>query len=459
MLNLDNVTLLGIDCVALDRLIFAADISEKFIQFKQVKLLTHFESNDQRIVKIPQIKSIEAYSEFMIKDLYKYVETDFVLIIQHDGFVLNPNRWSDAYLDYDYIGAPVFWGMGNGGFSLRSKKLLNILAEDDSIVEHHPEDLKICKTYRPQLEIKGIKFAPNEIAQRFSVENNSWNGQFGFHNADISLWDSSKFMDESKASPFTKSLQIENKKEETIKLTYVVQFYVEDVQKNPLPELLAIYNTYSRDILKHIHFVFVDDNSKIPIEIPETIILNYTLLKITSDIQWNQGGARNLGVEHAKSENLILTDIDILFPENLLGRLLHYKLPNQSVFKFKTISSLKPIRAHDNVFFITKSIFMKTNGVDEEFCGHYGYEDIFFYHQQKALGTKFYIFGYSNIVHKEHKNSKETEHYTLDRDLKINETLMENKLAIIASSDNPLDARSELYLNFEWVLISEQLFY
>lgn len=457
MLSLDNVTLLGIDCVAINRLIVAADISEKFIQFKQVKLLTHLESNDPRIVKIPQIASIESYSEFMIKELYKYVDTDYVLIFQHDGFVLNPNRWSDKYLDYDYIGAPSFWGMGNGGFSLRSKKLLHLLAHDESVVEFHPEDLKICKTYRAHLESKGIKFAPRDIAQRFSVENSTWNGQFGYHNADISLWDSSKFIDASEENPFAEILQNQKQDQDIIRLTYVVQFYIEDDEKNPLTELIAIYNSYSRDVLKHIHFVFVDDHSRVPIEIPDDVVLNYTLLRVTTDKTWNQGGARNLGVQHAKSENLILTDIDIKFPENLLARLIDYKLPNDSVFKFKTISNLKPTRPHDNVFFMTKSVFMKTNGIDEEFCGYYGYEDIFFLRQQKALGTKFYVFGYSNIVHKEHKNSKATQHYDLDRDLTVNEALMEQKLDIIKTSENPLEARSDLFLNFDWIVVAEQL--
>tara|TARA_R110002049_G_scaffold205648_1_gene376158 strand:+ start:168 stop:1547 length:1380 start_codon:yes stop_codon:yes gene_type:complete len=457
MLSLDNVTLLGVDCVDINRLIFAADISEKLIQYKAIKLLTHLESNDNRVIKIPQLSSIEAYSEFMIKELYKYVDTDFVLIIQYDGFVLNPNRWTNTYLEYDYIGAPVFWGMGNGGFSLRSKTLLNVLANDDTIVEFHPEDLKICKTYRPQLEAKGIKFAPTEIAQRFSVENNTWNGQFGFHNADISLWDSSKFIDKSIPEEFIASLEIKKNQDDLITLTYVVPFYIEDHQKNPLPELLAIYSAYSRDVLKHIHFVFVDDCSKVSVNLPDNCILNYTLLRITSDITWNQGGARNLGVQHAKSEHMILTDIDVVFPENLLARLIHYKLPNNSVFKFNTIVNLKLRRPHENVFFITKSVFMRTNGVDEEFSGHYGYEDIFFTHQQKALGTKFFVFGYSNIVLREHKESKETQHYDLNRDIAVNETLLKTKLDIIESSTNPLKARSDLYLNFDWLLVAEQV--
>ncbi|WP_052467085.1 DUF5672 family protein [Psychroserpens damuponensis] len=455
MLNLENVTLLGVDCVDLNRLICAADISETFINFKSVKLLTHFESSDSRVVKIPQITSIEAYSEFMIKELYKYVDTDFVLVFQYDGFVINPNRWSNNFFDYDYIGAPCFWGMGNGGFSLRSKRLLHILKEEKRIVDYHPEDLKICKTYRPELEAQGITFAPKEIAQKFSVENKPWNGQFGFHNADISLWDSEKFISNENQKEFIDKTQNEKDDSNAIKLSYVVQLYLEDNQSNPLQELIAIYSSYSRDLLKQIHFVFVDDHSPIPVEIPDDIFLNYTLIRVTSDIMWNQGGARNLGVSYAKSERFIVTDLDIIFPENLLSKLVDYKLPNNAVFKFNTISNLEPVRPHVNVFFMTKKVYMKTTGVDEEFCGNYGYEDIFFYHQQKALGTKFYLYGFSNIVHKEHKDSLETQHNSLVRDVKINEQLIADKLEILKNSTNPLDARSKFYLNFEWEVLKE----
>lgn len=457
MLNLENVTLLGVDCVDLNRLVCAADISEKFINFKSVKLLTHFESSDSRVVKIPQITSIEAYSEFMIKELYKYVDTDFVLVFQYDGFVINPNRWSTDFLEYDYIGAPCFWGMGNGGFSLRSKKLLHLLKDDESIVDFHPEDLKICKTYRPELEAKGITYAPKEIAQKFGVENNTWNGQFGFHNADISLWDSEKFITDEKHREFIDKVQKEKDDSNAIKLSYVVQIYLEDNQSNPLQELIDIYSSYSRDLLKQMYFVFVDDHSPVPVEIPDDIILNYTLIRVKTDIMWNQGGARNLGVTYAKSERFIVTDLDVIFPENLLSKLVDYSLPNNAVFKFNTISNLQPVMPHVNVFFMTKKVYMKTNGVDEEFCGNYGYEDIFFYHQQKALGTKFYLYSYSNIVHKEHKDSEETQHNKLIRDKDINEQLIADKLEILKNSANPLDARSKLYLNFEWDVLKEQI--
>jgi hypothetical protein len=201
MLHLPNVTLLGVDCVDLKRLQIAADISCKDITFGSVKLLSSLQSDDTRVISIPHISSTEQYSDFMIKDLHKYVETEYVLIFQYDGFVLNADGWSDEFLKYDYIGAPWYHlgdlRVGNGGFSLRSKKLVEWLAHYYSKVgvRIHPEDVFISKFARPLLEESGMRFAPENVAEKFSKEGNEhsvcWNGEFGFHGikyTDISRW-------------------------------------------------------------------------------------------------------------------------------------------------------------------------------------------------------------------------------------------------------------------------------
>ena len=212
---LPNVTLIGIDCVNVERLQKALDISCERIEFEEVKLLTSLDTDDTRKIKIPHIDSIEVFSEFCLKDLIKYVNTDFVLLVQYDGFVLNPDSWSDDFLKYDYIGAPwfvndEFWFkkyifprelqgkivVGNGGFSLRSKKYLEIsnrLFANSTFDKYHPEDLVMCVWNRKAVEDLGIKFAPIDIAERFSIEggDHKYNKQFGFHGlkwTDISKW-------------------------------------------------------------------------------------------------------------------------------------------------------------------------------------------------------------------------------------------------------------------------------
>lgn len=143
------------------------------------------------------------YNRFILKNVCDYINTNYCLIIQWDGFILNPNMWSDEFYDYDYIGAAWFDWMiqnsqwvypeiksnrnynlvGNGGFSFRSKKLLyeTKMAPFNC---NGPEDAYICQNHYSYFLDKGIKFAPVEIANKFSREVDtslSWDSVFGFH--------------------------------------------------------------------------------------------------------------------------------------------------------------------------------------------------------------------------------------------------------------------------------------
>jgi hypothetical protein len=214
---LPTVALLGIDCVNVERLQLAMNICRERFDFAEVKLLTSLPAlASVPKVEIAPINSSAEYSEFVIRHLAKYVDTPHVLIIQYDGFILNPDAWDDVFLDYDYIGAPWFvrnvhvekhgfpkellgtWGVGNGGFSMRSKKMLRVCAEMANVghfKEFHPEDAQLCIHHRTQLEEQGVVFAPIAVAKQFSYESDGtgkgWDGEFGFHGirwTDISKW-------------------------------------------------------------------------------------------------------------------------------------------------------------------------------------------------------------------------------------------------------------------------------
>ncbi len=217
MLHLPQVTLVGIDCLNVERLALALDISSADITFGAVKLLTSLETTDKRKVEISPLLSIDAYSKFCLQDLHQYIDTPYALIVQHDGFVLNVDAWQDTFLEYDYIGAPFYiddWAkekhgvpddalgnllVGNGGFSLRSSRLMKLIAKlytEGNFVKNDPEDWAICYTERENLKSHGIKFAPVEIAETFSFEgrtreNYKYVDSFGFHGlkwTDISNW-------------------------------------------------------------------------------------------------------------------------------------------------------------------------------------------------------------------------------------------------------------------------------
>jgi len=187
-LYLPDVTLIGADTNHFEELQSAARISQSDIMFGDVKLL-----------QPAYIMNAESYNFYCFKRFNEHVNTSHCLVIQHDGYVLNYKAWNNEWLQYDYIGATWLFkdnmNTGNGGFSLRSKRLLNALANDSTLTETMPEDFHICRTYRPYLEkTYGIKFAPEEVANRFSIEAygsqvlpgaNKYSGQFGFHGYNV----------------------------------------------------------------------------------------------------------------------------------------------------------------------------------------------------------------------------------------------------------------------------------
>lgn len=140
----------------------------------------------QNIV-IPRFRSVEDYNHFVFKELGSYIDTGHILVIQHDGYVIDGNAWDPDFLNYDYIGAPWTYtdgrNVGNGGFSLRSARLHKILQSDEFEL-YTPEDEKICRYYRQTLEKKhNICFAPDAVAHRFSFEMHAPKcSTFGFHN-------------------------------------------------------------------------------------------------------------------------------------------------------------------------------------------------------------------------------------------------------------------------------------
>lgn len=190
MLNLNNVTLLCVETREPELAYWAIDKCLSGIQFAKVVLITNLElisikRADIEYVQAPPIRTTKDYSELLLTGLDSYVESSHVLVIQWDSFVIHPELWSNEFFQYDYIG-PVWHHhpetpVGNGGFSLRSKRLLQAIKKP-GFIKRHPEDYCICADNREFLEQEcGIKFAPTHIAEQFAVERSEWHDAFGFH--------------------------------------------------------------------------------------------------------------------------------------------------------------------------------------------------------------------------------------------------------------------------------------
>lgn len=203
-MQVPDTTLCCIDCNNPALAIRALRLSLAGCQFPRAVFFTDRSLDIEPIetVIIDPIQSRQDYSMFVLKRLLQYVDTEYVLVIQWDGYIVNPDVWSEEFLLFDYIGArwpdyvgargphaaqnvriPPEHAVGNGGFSLRSRTLLEALQDPRIKLGAYPEDMTICQTYRQYLERShGIAFAPTAVADRFSFELlEPAEPTFGFH--------------------------------------------------------------------------------------------------------------------------------------------------------------------------------------------------------------------------------------------------------------------------------------
>lgn len=186
MLDLPDVTLFCIYNVAHELTVAALEDCVRNVRFSDVKLFT-----DVRPKTLPpghpwliekRFANNTEFCRFHHYEFPKYIQTSHVLSFQWDGWILNPGAWTDEYLQYDYIGAPWWYAgnnVGNGGFCLRSKRLIDFLAAHEDEFPH-PEDHWLCREYRPHLP--QFCWAPEGLASRFSFECAPvTEPTFGFH--------------------------------------------------------------------------------------------------------------------------------------------------------------------------------------------------------------------------------------------------------------------------------------
>jgi len=176
------------------------------VAFGQVMLFSPTQTANRELyeycqwVKIPPT-TLKGYNQFCLAELYKYVSTSHCLTVQSDSGIVNPAAWDDQWLEYDYIGAPwppghtgTDYRVGNSGFCLRSQRLLRETAKlpRDTYVWRGKvkpscrDDVITCVMYRSHLESLGLRFAPVDVAARFSFESPTpeapeLSGQFGTH--------------------------------------------------------------------------------------------------------------------------------------------------------------------------------------------------------------------------------------------------------------------------------------
>jgi hypothetical protein len=205
-INLPDVTLLAISSIEIPTTIQALQMSAEKLNFAEIKLISHEKPEslpkEIKYEYCPKITSSGDFDIYAFEELGKHIETSHMLMIQYHGFVIRPWLWDNEWLKYDFIGAPWYEApefislstgemvrVGNGGFSLRSKKLLDMPKKlgihTISDRGYTNDDGLINSYYRKLFLENGIVYPDVHVAAVFSHENdvpeNKGIPTFGFH--------------------------------------------------------------------------------------------------------------------------------------------------------------------------------------------------------------------------------------------------------------------------------------
>jgi glycosyltransferase involved in cell wall biosynthesis len=154
-----------------------------------------------------------------------------------------------------------------------------------------------------------------------------------------------------------------------------------------LAEQQAVWAAYPADLKAQLHVIIVDDGS--PKEsrpghkaILETGLASDRLYRMLKDVRWNWLACRNLGVDQAETEWVLLTDIDHVLPEETLHRLVHGDLSADRVYRLSRadaphpwpyqLRECKAYKIHPNTWLMTRAMYDRIGGYDERLSGCYG---------------------------------------------------------------------------------------
>lgn len=135
------------------------------------------------------------------------------------------------------------------------------------------------------------------------------------------------------------------------------------------------------DIREALHVVVVDDCSpEDPARnhvLPDTAgaLASFRLFRTKVDVRWNWIFCRNLGVEKAKTEWVLMTDMDHVIPLDTWRAVMRGKLDPICVYRLSRVVApdLAPLHPHPNTWLMTRHMFLeRIGGYDERFSGTYG---------------------------------------------------------------------------------------
>lgn len=154
-----------------------------------------------------------------------------------------------------------------------------------------------------------------------------------------------------------------------------------------------------------LRVILVDDGSPEPAaDVPRPKGLpELQIYRVAEDRPWHQHGARNLGAHVAPEGWMLLTDMDhVLEPASgaaLFKAMDKRRLDPDTIYMLDrieadtrrpTLNSAGQPKPHPNSFVVTRDLYWRIGGYDEDLCGIYG-TDSAFRHRAFTIGKRGHL--------------------------------------------------------------------
>jgi glycosyltransferase involved in cell wall biosynthesis len=157
-------------------------------------------------------------------------------------------------------------------------------------------------------------------------------------------------------------------------LSYIYTYY-----ESPLmyQRQLQEWSKYPDSIKKEMEIRVVDDCSEQNMITKPSVDIDLRVFRITKKIKWNLYAGRNIGADKATGKWFLFSDIDLVVPvssmEMIWKRLMGGELNENTIYRFTRIdvTTNAEIKPHGFTFLMTRDLFFKIGGYDEEYAGLY----------------------------------------------------------------------------------------
>ncbi len=156
-----------------------------------------------------------------------------------------------------------------------------------------------------------------------------------------------------------------------------------------LAEQQKVWMSYPAAVRSLLHVIVVDDCSpkgqrptSRKIGAAVSGLASFRIYRLLEKKRWNWLSCRNLGVEKATTDWVLMTDMDHVLPVETLVRILNGQLDERNVYRFSRVdaphpwpyalSDCTPYKFHPDTYLLTKDTFEKSGGYDERLSDLYG---------------------------------------------------------------------------------------